>query len=90
MKRANFFSPGVDGEVAKTFQNILKRQGFKFKMGTKVTKATKTSAGVTLHLEPSKGGAAETLDVDVVLVATGRRPYTAGLGLEVNVDDSCY
>jgi dihydrolipoamide dehydrogenase len=40
---------------------------------------------VTLTLEPAAGGASEELKADVVLVATGRRPYTDGLGLEVTV-----
>jgi dihydrolipoamide dehydrogenase len=46
----------------------------KFKLSTKVTKSEASDAGVKLTVEPSKGGAAETLDFDVVLVATGRRP----------------
>lgn len=49
-------------------------------MGTKVTNASSGSDGVTLTVEPSKGGDAEELKADIVLVATGRRPYTNGLG----------
>jgi len=75
-------TPGLDAEIATQFKKILTKQGFKFKMGTKVTKATKTADGVVLTVEPSKGGEAEELKADVVLVATGRRPYTDGLGLE--------
>ena len=75
-------TPGLDGEVAKQFQRVLKKQGLTFKLGTKVTKATRTSAGVELAIEPAQGGVAETLACDVVLVAIGRRPYTEGLGLE--------
>lgn len=74
--------PGTDSEIAKTFQKLLKKQGFKFKLSTKVTSAVKGPDGVTLTVEPSKGGPAETIKADVVLVATGRRPYTDGLGLE--------
>jgi dihydrolipoamide dehydrogenase len=74
--------PGIDDEIAKNFQRILAKQGLVFKLGHKVTKAEKTEAGVTLTVEPSKGGAAETMDVDAVLVSVGRRPYTEGLGLE--------
>jgi dihydrolipoamide dehydrogenase len=74
--------PGTDNEVAKNTQRILKKQGIKFKLGTKVTGAKKAKAGVTLTMEPAKGGDAETLKADVVLVAIGRRPYTEGLGLE--------
>jgi len=75
-------TPGLDAEIATNFKKILTKQGFKFKMGTKCTKATKTADGVVLTVEPAKGGAPEELKADVVLVATGRRPYTDGLGLE--------
>ncbi|OUR76830.1 dihydrolipoyl dehydrogenase [Alphaproteobacteria bacterium 46_93_T64] len=74
--------PGTDNEVAKTTQRTLKKQGMKFKLGTKVTSAKTAKGGVTLTMEPSKGGSSETLKADVVLVAIGRRPYTEGLGLD--------
>ncbi|HEX3576683.1 MAG TPA: dihydrolipoyl dehydrogenase [Rhodopila sp.] len=82
--------PGMDTEVATAFQRILQKQGFKFRLGTKVTGATTGADGVSLTMEPVKGGAAETLQADIVLVAIGRRPYTDGLGLEeagVELDD---
>ncbi len=72
----------MDGEVAKHMGRILAKQGMVFKLSTKVTAANKTANGVSLALEPAKGGAAETLACDVVLVAVGRRPVTAGLGVE--------
>ena len=75
-------TPGVDDEITKFLQRALAKQGLKFRLGAKVTKAEATDAGVTLTVEPSKGGAAETLEADVVLVAIGRRPYMAGLGLD--------
>jgi dihydrolipoamide dehydrogenase len=75
-------TPGMDGEVAKNFQRILKKQGFEFRLGTKVTGAEKLKTKVKLSLEPAAGGDTETLDCDIVLVAIGRRPYTVGLGLE--------
>ncbi len=75
-------APGMDAEVAKNFQRILEKQGMKFKLGMKVTAADSKGKGVTLALEPSKGGASESLSADVVLVAIGRRPYTDGLGLD--------
>jgi dihydrolipoamide dehydrogenase len=75
-------TPGMDGEIAKLFQRVLTKQGFKFRLGTKVTAATATDSGVTLTLEPAKGGDAETMEADVVLVAIGRRPYVNGLGIE--------
>lgn len=75
-------TPGMDMEVTKQFQKTLEKQGFVFKMSTKVTKAEAKGAEVTLTMEPSKGGASETMKADVVLVAVGRKPYTEGLGLE--------
>jgi len=74
--------PSMDSELTKKFQTTLKKQGFKFKMKTKVTESEITDAGVVLSTEPSKGGDAKQETYDVVLVATGRRPYTEGLGLE--------
>ncbi|KJV11150.1 dihydrolipoamide dehydrogenase [Elstera litoralis] len=74
--------PGMDGEIAKNVQRVLAKQGMDFKLGKKVVKGEKGKAGVTLTLEPAAGGAAETLDADVVLVAIGRRPYTDNLGLD--------
>jgi dihydrolipoamide dehydrogenase len=74
--------PGMDGEVAKQFQRLLGRQGFGFHLGHKVTRVETGKAGCTVAVEPAAGGAAKTLAADVVLVAIGRRPYTAGLGLE--------
>ena len=73
--------PGNDGEVAKQFERILARQGLKFRLSTKVTAAKLTNEGVTLTVEPAKGGPAEEVKADVVLLAIGRRAYTEGLGL---------
>ena len=73
--------PGNDGEVAKNFQRVLEKQGFTFKLGHKVTGATKTDAGIALSVEPAKGGDVETITADIVLLAIGRRAYTEGLGL---------
>jgi len=73
--------PGMDGEVRKTSQRMLKKQGMQFKLKTKVTAAKKTKTSVTLTMEPAAGGAAEELKADAVLVAIGRRPYTDNLGL---------
>ncbi len=74
--------PGMDGEVGKMFERILTRQGFRFRLKTKVTGARLGNEGVTLTLEPAEGGAAEEIAADVVLVAIGRRAYTEGLGLD--------
>lgn len=73
--------PGMDGEVARQFQRILTKQGFAFKLSSKVTGLEKTSRGCTVKVEPSAGGEAETFAADVVLVAIGRVPFTDGLGL---------
>ncbi|MBB4005049.1 dihydrolipoyl dehydrogenase [Aurantimonas endophytica] len=82
---------GMDGEVAAAFQKLLVKQGLTFKLGAKVTDvARKDGGGASVTFEPAKGGEAETLTADVVLVATGRKPYTEGLGLEavgVALDD---
>ncbi|HKT55038.1 MAG TPA: dihydrolipoyl dehydrogenase [Caulobacteraceae bacterium] len=75
-------TPGMDEEVAKTFQRMLAKQGIKFKLGTKVTGGRAGDAGAELTMEPVAGGAAETVKADYVLVAIGRRPFTGGLGLE--------
>lgn len=74
--------PGLDDETAKTLQRTLSKQGMRFKLATKVSAANADAKGVSLSLEPAAGGATEQLQADYVLVAIGRRPYTAGLGLE--------
>lgn len=74
--------PGMDGEIAKQFQKTLEKQGFVFKLGSKVTSAAVKGKTVKLTVEPSAGGEKETLEGDVVLVAIGRKPYTENLGLD--------
>ena len=74
--------PPMDGEVSKQMQRILGKQGITFKLSTKVTSAKPGKTGISLTLEPAAGGAGESLEADVVLVAVGRKPYTEGLGLE--------
>jgi dihydrolipoamide dehydrogenase len=73
---------GMDAEISKQFQRLMGKQGIDFKLGAKVTAVEKSGDGAKVTFEPVKGGEASTLDADVVLVATGRKPYTAGLGLE--------
>jgi dihydrolipoyl dehydrogenase len=75
-------TPGMDGELSRGLQRVLTKQGFVFKLGTKVVAARREAQGSSLALEPAAGGAREELKCDVVLVAIGRRPYTEGLGLE--------
>jgi dihydrolipoamide dehydrogenase len=74
--------PALDHELTKKFQTTLKKQGFKFQLKTKVTKSEVQDDGVVLTTEAAKGGGEKEAKYDVVLVATGRRPYTDGLGLE--------
>jgi dihydrolipoamide dehydrogenase len=74
--------PGMDGEVRKEAQKILKKQGFAFRTSTKVTGAKAGKNSVTLTVEPAAGGAAETIEADTVLVSIGRRPNTDGLDLD--------
>jgi dihydrolipoamide dehydrogenase len=75
-------TPGMDAEVQKTFQRILKKQGLDFVMGAAVhtVETLKTKAKVQYRLR--KDDSEHQLDSDVVLVATGRKPYTEGLGLD--------
>jgi dihydrolipoamide dehydrogenase len=82
--------PGMDGEVSKQMQRILQKQGMKFKLSSKVTSANPSDTGVKLTLEPANGGEAEAMEMDILLVCVGRRPYTAGLDLDkagVKLDD---
>jgi len=74
--------PAMDLEMGKEFQKILKKQGIKFKLSTKVDGAEVVGEKVNLTLAPADGGDSEQMEVDSVIVAIGRRPYTQGLGLE--------
>ncbi len=76
--------PGMDSDVARTFQRILVKQGFEFRLGQKVTGVVDAGdAGLSVSVVPAVGdGTGETLLADVVLVAVGRKPYTDGLGLD--------
>ncbi len=81
---------GMDGEVAKQLQRMMAKQGIEFKLGAKVTGVEKSKAGATVTFQPVKGGIAESIEADVVLIATGRKPYTDQLGLAeagVQLDD---
>jgi len=73
--------PGMDGEIARQFQRILEKQGFKFRLGAKVTAVDTSGKTLAVKVEPAAGGAQDTLEADVVLVCIGRVPYTEGLGL---------
>ncbi len=75
-------TPGMDAEVAKTFQKILTKQGLKFVLGAAVQKVDAGKKGAKVTYKLRKDDSEVTLEADVVLVATGRKPYTAGLGLE--------
>jgi dihydrolipoamide dehydrogenase len=82
--------PGIDADVAKNFQRLLQRQGIAFKLSSKVTGVDASGDKLKATIEPAAGGAAETIEADIVLVAVGRVPYTEGLGLKeagVTMDD---
>jgi dihydrolipoamide dehydrogenase len=74
--------PGMDLEVCKQFQRMLEKQGFKFHLSSKVTGVAKKGKDASVTFEPVDGGQAQTIEADKVLIATGRAPYTEGLGLE--------
>ncbi|SNS50661.1 dihydrolipoamide dehydrogenase [Tardiphaga sp. OK246] len=74
--------PGMDGEVAKQFQRMLEKQGMTFKLGAKVTGVDTSSKKLKAQIEPAAGGAAESIEADVILVAIGRVAYTEALGLK--------
>ena len=74
--------PGFDEDVRKEANKMFKKQGFEFRLSTKVTQAERKGETVTLTVEPAKGGASETIEADVVLVSIGRRPNTEGLALD--------
>lgn len=74
---------GIDGEVSKTMQKVMTKQGLKFKLGTKVTAAKKSGGEIIVSLEDAKDPSKkEDVGCDVLLVCVGRRPYTDNLGLE--------
>ncbi len=75
-------TPGMDLEVCKALQKTLAKQGLTFILGAAVQGATKGEGGVTVDYKLRKDDSAGSVEADVVLVATGRRPYVAGLGLE--------
>ena len=80
--------PGMDNDLAKNFERMLAKQGIEFKLSSKVSAVERNGKECVVTVEPSKGeGSAETLSADAVLIAIGRVPYTAGLGLdEVGVE----
>ena len=75
-------TPGADGEVAKTLQRILTKQGLKFILGAAVQGVETSAIGAVVNYKLKKDDSAASLTADVVLVATGRKPFIAGLGLD--------
>lgn len=75
-------TPAMDGEISKNFKRILEKQGFKFRLSTKVTSVKKNSKGATVEVESVKDGKKDKIEADVVLVAIGRKPNTDKLGLD--------
>jgi dihydrolipoamide dehydrogenase len=82
--------PGSDGEVRRQAQRLFEKQGMTFKLSSKVTAVDASGKRLKATIEPAKGGTAETIEADIVLVAIGRVAYTDGLGLKelgVKVDE---
>ncbi|MGB0440360.1 MAG: FAD-dependent oxidoreductase, partial [Paracoccaceae bacterium] len=75
-------TPGMDAEVQRAFQKLLKKQGLKFTLGAAVQGVDTSGDQCKVAYTLRKDDSAHTLDADVVLVATGRKPFTDGLGLE--------
>lgn len=75
-------TPTMDGEVSRNFKRILEKQGFKFRLSTKVTSVKKNSKGAKVEVESVKDGKKDTIEADVVLVAIGRKPNTDKLSLD--------
>jgi len=75
-------TPGMDGEIQKTFQRTLKKQGLNFIMGAAVQSVDASKTKAKVHYKLRKDDSDHSLDADVVLVATGRKPFTDGLGLD--------
>ncbi|NBV05926.1 MAG: dihydrolipoyl dehydrogenase [Proteobacteria bacterium] len=75
-------TPAMDAEVSRNFQRILEKEGFKFRLSTKVVSVKKDKNEAKVEIESVADGKKETLAADVVLVAIGRRPNTENLGLE--------
>ncbi|MCP1199194.1 dihydrolipoyl dehydrogenase [Notoacmeibacter sp. MSK16QG-6] len=73
---------GMDGEISKQFQRLLKKQGVDVRLSSKVTAVEKGENSASVTFEPVDGGDAETMEADIVLISTGRRPYTDSLGLD--------
>ncbi len=74
-------TPGMDKEISKEFEKILKKQGIKFHLNTKVEKINKNKNGVSINTL-DKSNKKNTIEADVVLISVGRRPFTKYLNLE--------
>ena len=74
-------TPGLDNEISKQFQRILTKQGMSFQLSTKVVSVDAKGESLKVTVEPAAGGSQQVIETDVMLVAIGRRPYTANLGL---------
>jgi len=74
--------PGIDAEVGKQFHRIVQKQGIAVRLSSRVAAVDTSGKMLKVKVEPAAGGASETIEADIVLVAIGRAPYTDGLGLE--------
>jgi dihydrolipoamide dehydrogenase len=71
---------GLDRQVGRRLQRVLEKQGIAFRLETRVTAARVADGSVQVAIEAA--GGQETLAFEKLLVSAGRRPLTAGLGLE--------
>ncbi|MBL7714832.1 MAG: dihydrolipoyl dehydrogenase [Bdellovibrionales bacterium] len=74
--------PGMDSAIATELQKVLTKQGMEFRLFSKCTGATQKGDWTLVEAEDRKTGTKFTLEADRVLIATGRRPVTKGLGAE--------
>lgn len=75
-------TPGMDGEVQKQFQKILTKQGLKFVLGAAVSGVATDNGTAKVTYKLRKDDSEQTIEAETVLVATGRRPFVEGLGLD--------
>jgi len=75
-------TPGMDAEICKTLQRSLKKQGLKFILGAAVQSVERLKTKAKINYKLRKDDSENTIEADIVLVATGRKPFTEGLGLD--------
>lgn len=72
----------MDNEISRQFQKNMENQGIIYKLGSRVTDIKRNCTNAIVTFQPISGGRTERVETDVVLIATGRRPFTEGLGIQ--------